>query len=232
MKLKVMFAVVLGLLAAVLTPTAPMVGSRLTVTSLQAVPLAASGARTQPVAMPAPTPAPPPAPAMNCGLIVPDDPTSARGLATPWQLTSAGQGACHESNPVQAAFVEAAVIDPATGRVSVYDPLVIDRGTRPAIRPARPALPPDAVVGVWVGFNGNALTLRGPGADACIAGVDGSTFGQNAFCNATAFFETANQAIRSGKLAVPALGTARDGKPCPTTRDFSVVDQDQSDNSV
>jgi hypothetical protein len=29
---------------------------------------------------------------------------------------------------------------------------------------------------------------------------------------------------------VPALGTARDGQPCPSTRDFSVVDQDQSDN--
>jgi hypothetical protein len=26
------------------------------------------------------------------------------------------------------------------------------------------------------------------------------------------------------------VGTARDGQPCPTTRDFSVVDQDQSDN--
>jgi hypothetical protein len=29
---------------------------------------------------------------------------------------------------------------------------------------------------------------------------------------------------------VPPLGTAKDGKPCPSTRDFAVVDQDQSDN--
>jgi hypothetical protein len=31
-------------------------------------------------------------------------------------------------------------------------------------------------------------------------------------------------------LHVPPLGTAADGKPCPTVRDFFVVDQDQSDN--
>ena len=35
-------------------------------------------------------------------------------------------------------------------------------------------------------------------------------------------------ALRAGKLHLPALGTAQDGKPCPTTRDFSVVDQDQA----
>ena len=40
----------------------------------------------------------------------------------------------------------------------------------------------------------------------------------------------ARQAIRAGKLTPPALGTAKDGLPCPTVRDFSVVDQDQSDN--
>ena len=55
-------------------------------------------------------------------------------------------------------------------------------------------------------------------------------FGQFAYCNAPAFFTAANAAVKAGKLAVPALGTARDGKVCPTTRDFSVVDMDQSDN--
>jgi hypothetical protein len=29
---------------------------------------------------------------------------------------------------------------------------------------------------------------------------------------------------------VPGLGTANDGRACPSTRDFSIVDQDQSDN--
>jgi len=61
-------------------------------------------------------------------------------------------------------------------------------------------------------------------------GAPGSIFGQVSFCNARAFFEQANAAIAAGKLKVPDLGTAADGKVCPTTRDWSVVDQDPSDN--
>jgi len=38
--------------------------------------------------------------------------------------------------------------------------------------------------------------------------------------------------IQDGIIAVPPLQTALDGMDCPTTRDFSVVDQDQSDNVV
>jgi hypothetical protein len=233
MRLKVLFAVVMGLLAAALAPVssqlrgASQTSSTPTLTVAQLA--AASTARTQPTPTPTQTPA---APALNCTLIVPEDPLSAHGLATPWELTTDGAGPCHESDTNQSAFVEAAVADPATGQVSTYDPLVIDRGSRPAIAPTRLDLPAGAVVGIWVGFNGNTVTLRGPGAQACVTGSDGSIFGQQAFCNTVAFFETANAAIRAGKLAVPALGTARDGRPCPTTRDFSVVDQDQSDNTT
>ena len=39
-----------------------------------------------------------------------------------------------------------------------------------------------------------------------------------------------HQAIQAGKLVPPSLGTGQDHLPCPTTRDFSIVDQDQSDN--
>src|SRR3954469_20452667 len=35
---------------------------------------------------------------------------------------------------------------------------------------------------------------------------------------------------RLGGCRTPPLGTPGDGRPCPTTRDFFVVDQDQSDN--
>jgi hypothetical protein len=234
MRLKVLFAVVMGLLAAVLAPVSSQLRSAYMAPSAPTVVqlAAASAARTRPTPKPTPSQAPPAAPAMNCALIVPDNPLSAHGLATPWQLTADGAGPCHESDPNQSAFVEGAVLDPATGQVSAYDPLVIDRGSRPAIAPTRPVLPAGAVVGIWVGFNGASLALRGAGADDCVSGADGSIFGQNAFCNATAFFEAAQDAISAGKLAPPALGTARDGKPCPTTRDFSVVDQDQSDNTT
>jgi peptidoglycan hydrolase-like protein with peptidoglycan-binding domain len=65
-----------------------------------------------------------------------------------------------------------------------------------------------------------------------VQGLRGSVFGQNAFCNAEAFYDAVHAAIRTGQLPVPPLGTARDGKPCPTSRDFSIVDQDQSDNTT
>lgn len=168
----------------------------------------------------------------DCTLVVPDQPTSATGLSTPYELVSTdpGAGACHETNTDQSAFVEAAIIDPATGRVSIYHPVVVDQGTAPATAPVPVQLPAGAVVGVWFGFNGDTLTLDGPGAGSCVNGLPGSPFGQFAYCHAADFFRAANSAITQGKLTLPPLGTASDGLPCPTTRDFFVVDQDQSDN--
>jgi hypothetical protein len=182
----------------------------------------------------------------NCTLAVPAAPLTAIGLATPYRLTATDNaaGACHEANANQSAFVEAAILDPAAGKISIYHPLVIDEGSQPAVAPARPALPPRAVVAVWFGFQANTLSLRakrfnrhrlllrflGGNANQCVNGTANSPFGQFAYCNAPAFFTAAKTAVRTGQLRVPALGTARDGQPCPTTRDFSVVDQDQSDN--
>jgi hypothetical protein len=124
--------------------------------------------------------------------------------------------------------VEATILDPATGLVTIYRPLVIDRGTRPLIQTVTPVLPAGAVVGIWFGFQGTTLTLaHGFG---CVNGLFGSKFGQFAYCNAPAFFKAAHTAMTAGLLTVPPLGVGADGLPCPTTRDFSVVDQDQSDN--
>ena len=173
---------------------------------------------------------------MNCSLIVPANPLSAQGLATPYQLvaTDPAAGPCHEANKVQAAFVQGAVINTVTGRISVYNPLVIDQGTQPAANPVTPKLPAQSVVALWFGFNGNNLTLQDNNGSLaqgkCINGIAGSIFGQFAYCNAPRFFQAANRAMRVGQLVPPALGMANDGKPCPTVRDFSVVDMDQSDN--
>lgn len=175
-------------------------------------------------------------PTADCTLIVPRDPLSTRGLATPYQLTATHrhQGPCQEATAEQSAFVQATILDPATGRLWVYDPLVVDRGTPPAIRPTVPLLPRGAVVGLWFGFNGTNLTLAGSPrqlrAAHCVNGLGRSVFGQYAYCNAPAFFAAAHRAIRAGLLTVPPPDTAADGQPCPTTRDFSIVDQDQSDN--
>ena len=167
---------------------------------------------------------------------MPPNPLTVQGLATPYQLvaTDPDNGPCTEANANQAAFVQAAVIDPVTGAVSVYDPLVIDQGTEPAVAPVVPNLPRGGVVGIWFGFNGNNLTLQSKHGSLhqgnCVNGINGSIFGQMAYCNAPAFFSAANKAIAAGKLVPPALGRAKDGLPCPTVRDFGVVDQDQSDN--
>ncbi|HVW39953.1 MAG TPA: hypothetical protein VHC18_01255 [Amycolatopsis sp.] len=171
----------------------------------------------------------------NCTLTVPAQPLSAQGLATPYVLSGTEPGgACHEADTAQSAFVEATIIDPATGALSVYRPLVVDRGTKPAAPPVLPKLPAGAVVGVWFGFNGDTLTLRGEGNalrdGACVNGAPGSPFGQFGYCGATAFFDAANAAIGKGQLTIPAPGTGKDGRTCPTVRDFGVVDQDQSDN--
>jgi hypothetical protein len=137
-------------------------------------------------------------------------------------------------NAAQSAFVQAAILDPATGKISIYNPLVIDEGTAPAVPPVVPILPTNAVVGIWFGYNGDNLTLRpsvGTLADnSCVNGLPGSVFGQYAYCNAPAFFGAAHVAINAGKLTIPPLGTARDNRPCPSARDFFVVDQDPSDN--
>ncbi len=172
----------------------------------------------------------------DCTLIVPPHPLTANGLATPYQLvaTNPDNGACNEANPAQAAFVQAAVIDPATGKIAVYDPLIVDQGTQPAMAPVVPVLPRRAVVGIWFGSNGNTLTLQDTDNSLqngrCVNGIEGSIFGQVSYCNAPAFFRAANAAIRAGKLVPPPIGRAKDGLPCPTVRDFAVVDQDQSDN--
>jgi hypothetical protein len=174
---------------------------------------------------------------MNCTLIVPANPLSAQGLATPYQLTAtnAGNGPCNEANANQSAFVQGVIYDPQTGNISVYSPLVVDKGTNPAVTPVVPTLPANAVVGLSFGFNATNLTLQGAqqgtlqGAN-CVNGLNGSVFGQFAYCNTPNLFTAINQGITAGKVQVPALGTARDGLPCPTSRDFSVIDQDQSDN--
>lgn len=175
-------------------------------------------------------------PDANCTLTIPAAPLTARGLASVYQFsaTDRAQGPCDEANIAQTAFVQATVYDPATGALSVYNPLVVDAGRRPAIPPVQPTLPADAVVGIWFGYNANNLTLRAAGNGLalahCVNGLGGSVFTQYAYCNAPAFFAAVNKGIAAHKLTVPPLGIADDDKPCPTTRDFSIIDQDQSDN--
>jgi hypothetical protein len=188
---------------------------------------------------------------VNCDIIVPANPLSAKGLATPYQLTgpdgmSAEQSGCTMTNAANlGAFVQATILNTQTGKLYVYDPLVITQGTTPAVAPKVPTLPRNAVVTIDFGFNGTDLTQVGATKNAlnqgnCVNGQAGADFGQVSFCNGTTFFNDANRLESEGRLRVPSEGTSRkivatDGKlgtgqDCPTTRNFDMVDQDPSDN--
>jgi hypothetical protein len=168
----------------------------------------------------------------DCTLIVPHHPLTAAGLATPYELvaTNPAAGPCHEADKNQSAFVQAAIIDKDTGQISIYSPLVIDKGTTPAVAPVVPVLPARHIVALWFGFNANNLSFVGQGHDLqdnhCTQGL-----GQFAYCNAVAFFTEAKDQIEDGKLVVPPLGISpKDHLVCPSVRSFVHVDQDQSDN--
>lgn len=174
-------------------------------------------------------------PSGNCMLVVPDKPLSAQGLATPYWLTSAKGTRCQEAGATS-AFVQAAVFSPSQHTIAIYNPLVVDIGIVPATAPVVPSLPADAVVAIWFGYNADTLTLRGSLpttlADGhCVGGLSNDPFGQVAFCNASQFFAAVN-AVGAANLVPPppALGTAVDGLPCPTVRNYFNVDQDPSDN--
>lgn len=177
---------------------------------------------------------------VDCFITVPDNPLSAQGLATPFQLMAP----CSMTVSTQRAFVEAAVFDPATGSISIYHPLVIDAGKTPTIPPVVPNLPNGAIVGLWFGFNGATLQLldttggttntspklKGIGCVNGLPGVQGDVFGQVSWCNTVPFFTAADASIAAGKTVIPPLGTDKNGQTCPSSRSYKIVDACPSDN--
>ena len=174
---------------------------------------------------------------VNCDIVVPANPLSAQGLATPYQLTgpdgtTAAASGCTMTNAANlGAFVQATILNPRTGALSVYNPLVITQGTTPAVAPVVPRLPRNAIVTIDFGFNGTDLTQVGATPNAlrqgnCVNGL-GSDFGQVSFCNGINFFNTAFLLMREGRLFVPSAGTSAKivptaarlgtGNTCPTT---------------
>ena len=188
---------------------------------------------------------------VNCDIIVPANPLSAQGLATPYQLTgtdgqSPAVSGCEMTNAVNlGAFVQATILNPATGQLYVYDPLVITQGTTPGVAPPVPTLSANAIVTIDFGFNGTDLFQVGATSNAlqqgnCVNGTEGSVFGQVSFCNGINFFRAVDRDEAEGLLKVPSEGTsgtivASDGamgtgQDCPVTHNFDMVDQDPSDN--
>jgi hypothetical protein len=214
------------------------------------VPVSPSPSASAPASMTA-TPATAGTANVSCDIVVPAHPLSAQGLATPYQLTGTdgmtpAQSGCRMSNAVKlGAFVQATILNPATGALSVYDPLVITQGTRPAVVPRAPVIPANAVVTIDFGFNGTDLFQVGatPGTLAeasCVNGQAGSIFGQESFCNGINFFNAVQKDEREGLLKVPSPGTSGKvipsggalgtGQVCPVTRNFEVAGQGRGGN--
>ena len=166
----------------------------------------------------------------NCTVTVPDRPLTAQGLATPWVL---GDGGTWANGGTEGVFIDATILAP-NGQLQVYNPLVIDQGTTPEVTPAPPTIARGSQVILSVGFNGGALALVGRGARQgnCLDAFGNSLVDQTPQCNAVSFYQMANNEIRRGLLKIPAAGTGKDGQACQTTRDFALIDQDQSDNAV
>ena len=166
----------------------------------------------------------------NCTVTVPDRPLSAKGLATPWEL---GDGCTWANGATEGVFIDATILAP-NGQLQIYNPLVINQGTTPAVAPTPPTIAAGSQVILSVGYNGNALALVGRGARQgnCIDAFGNSLINQTPQCNAVNFYRMANAEIRRGTLKIPAAGTGKDGQACQTTRDFALIDQDQSDNAV
>jgi len=169
----------------------------------------------------------------DCTLLVPANPLSAQGLATPYQFsaTNPANGACDEANKNQSSFVQGAIFNIQTGQITIYNPLVINAGTTPLVTPTPPTLPQFSIVAIWFGFNGNNLALKETQKGDLLINQCTTNLSQFAACNAPLFFAAAQNAIDFGQLVVPPLGTSTfDGLTCPTVRSFFHVDQDQSDN--
>jgi hypothetical protein len=182
---------------------------------------------------------------VNCAIIVPGRPLSARGLSTPYQLTGpAGKSpvdsGCTTGNAASfGKLVRATILDPATGALSVYDPPVVTEGAGPAVPPVLPKLPPHAIVTIdfGFGFGGTNLTQVGATPGALAQGHCAGVPGPVSSCNGSAFFRAALALMREGKLHVPSGGTSANlvptggrlgtGRDCPNVRNFEVAGQDQ-----
>jgi len=149
---------------------------------------------------------------------------------TPYLLGGAG---CNQALIGMSRFVHAVILNTDNGVIATYAPLVITNGTMPEVPPTPVNFTVNNhIVGIWLGSNSNTLTLInavGIMNGNCQFGTPGSAFGQFAFCNVQNFWKAIELVRAQGLLAVPPIGVAVDGQPCPTVRDYFVIDMDPDD---
>jgi hypothetical protein len=162
---------------------------------------------------------------------VPAAPLTAAGLTTPYVISTLlnSNGTCSQLNPATAVFIEATIVDLNTGKLFVYNPIVVDDPNQ-LNAPIPPiTLPRSFVVGIWFHTNAKSISLLGNNVKTgqCVMGVPGSNFGTSAYCNAPAFYAAVNKLIDAGTIVVPPPGVSNHGAPCPTIRSFATVDANQ-----
>lgn len=201
----------------------------------------------------------------NCLITVPAYPLTATGLSTVWIQSATTCLQQPMSMQVAgtpngfASFVQATIIDLDTGNLYTYTPLIANSPAEVAIQPVVPTLPPNNVVGLFGGSNGNTVELAATlTANANTGGMDSSlesgncqngggpgftVFGQFFCCNCRQFMDAVYTRLANGFITlaavgatplanqIPALGNDVFGNKCPTTHSFAIVDQDQSDNA-
>lgn len=179
----------------------------------------------------------------NCIIEVPNNALT-KGLFKTWFVSTAPGSLLPCSQLIEGAevFIEATIFDIDNNRFYVYNPLVIDAGTIPAIPPDIGTLPINNVVVIHFGTNAESITLIQDSSSSssnslkkanCVNGLpNGSIFGQFVYCNSVNFFNTVNSNINLGLLNIQLLGNTTLGDQCPSVRSFSIVDQDQSDNVI
>jgi len=158
---------------------------------------------------------------------------TAQGLSTPLVQTG-----CQQGTPALSSFAQAVILDQTAGTLSVYNPLIIDQGTKAAIAPIVPLLPNANTIAVWFGTNALSIVLVDDGAGSlaggqCVQGIlvngQPSNFNNFAYCNAISFWVLAKNAAAAGTIKPAPLDMALDGVPCPTIRDFFIVDDTPGD---
>ena len=168
---------------------------------------------------------------MNCTVSVPANPLTAQGLASPWVL---GDGCTWANGGTEGVFIDATILAP-NGQIQVYNPLVINQGTTPAVAPT----PPTIAAGSQVILSARVQRQRAG------AGGRGRAAGQ-LHRRVRQLADQPDAAVQRGQL-LPAgqrrdrprhadgpgrpapARTARPARPRVTSR---LIDQDQSDNAV
>jgi hypothetical protein len=161
---------------------------------------------------------------LTCNIVLPNNPFTSIGLSTPYIYNN-----CDQTIQEQASFAEAVILNKKTGELRIYTPLIINNGSQPLFDPVVPNITINDIVGIWFGSNSQTIVLDNPDP-TCINGLPNDPFGQVAACNAINFFKTAYKMVSSNKLYIPDPGFNVYGKKCYTTRNFQVIDMDQSDN--